>query len=178
MCDFTRPQTPILTAPDFARARQAAEETLRSLKIIYPPVDPRFIAEALGISVNYVKFAFPTSEEISGYIQPDKNQIVVNEELPTNRILFTIAHELGHFLLHKQYVKSHNYNVFPRYNNYPKGKPPEEVEADIFAANLLVPFYMLKKYENVASTHELAKMFCVSEDVIVNQLYWLRATSK
>ncbi|WP_272915751.1 ImmA/IrrE family metallo-endopeptidase [Aristophania vespae] len=62
----------------------------------------------------------------------------------------------------------------PRNNIYKTAKPPEEVEADIFAANLLVPFNILKKYAPIASPCELARLFMVSEDVIHNQLYWMK----
>jgi Zn-dependent peptidase ImmA (M78 family) len=72
--------------------------------------------------------------------------------------------------MHSEYAKSGEYKVLPRRNSYVGVKPPEEREADAFAANLLVPESMLKAYKGVASVSELATLFAVSEQVIVNRL--------
>ena len=45
--------------------------------------------------------------------------------------------------------------------------------ADAFAAELLVPLDMLRKYVDFASPSELAAMFMVSRDVILNRMKWL-----
>jgi len=74
---------------------------------------------------------------------------------------------LGHYFLHRE--------LFERYpNEYevlfraPIGAAKDvlEQEANAFAANLLVPKNMLRKYMNVASVAELSNLFNVSEDVI------------
>jgi Zn-dependent peptidase ImmA (M78 family) len=71
--------------------------------------------------------------------------------------------------MHKDWARGPNY-VLPRLNGYASTKPREEVEADAFAANLLVPTDMLKRYYRVASVYELSKIFVVSEQVINNRL--------
>jgi Zn-dependent peptidase ImmA (M78 family) len=71
--------------------------------------------------------------------------------------------------MHSDWAKGPNY-VLPRMNGYFATKPPEEVEADAFAANLLVPKNMLERYYRVASVYELSKIFVVSEQVINNRL--------
>ncbi|ASY64645.1 hypothetical protein SJ05684_c32230 [Sinorhizobium sojae CCBAU 05684] len=98
--------------------------------------------------------------------------IYINREIPPNRKTFTIAHELGHAILHEDYVKSMNYEAMPR-SNYHASKPVEEVEADVFAACLLVPKSMLGLYKNFADPNELAEMFAVSPDVVVHQLKYV-----
>lgn len=165
----------ILHKPNFRKARQKATNLLTELKMKEPPIDPRKIADFLGVKVTYDDF--PNEfKNVSGYIQSEERHIVVNTRQNDKRMFFTIAHELGHDLLHKDYAKSNDYRVLPRNDKYEGRKPPEEVEADIFAANLLVPFSVLKKYYKFASLSELSRLFMVSEDVIKNQLYWMQAT--
>lgn len=160
--------------PDFKRAASAATGLLKKYKIVAPPIDPETIAEAEGIRVLYADFAPPSDKDTSGFFRLSDNSILVNNDISDNRITFTIAHELAHHVLHQEYIRSNNYMPMPRNNWYPNGKPKEEVEADTFAANLLVPLPMLKKYMNVASVGELSRLFYVSEDVVINRLDLLR----
>jgi Zn-dependent peptidase ImmA (M78 family) len=58
--------------------------------------------------------------------------------------------------------------------SYENGKKPdEEKEANAFAATLLVPLNLLKRYKDVATISELSRMFMVSQDVILNRMKWL-----
>lgn len=166
-------RTGVEMAPNYRRAEQEARDLLRRFGIERPPVDPESVAEALGVPVVYAHFGPGTVDQISGFIQFDPLTIVVNEAIPPRRKTFTIAHELGHYLLHDQYAKSGQYRVMPRNNDYPGGKPDEEKEADAFAAHLLVPMPMFRKYKDYASPSELATMFAVSDDVVLNRLKWV-----
>jgi len=158
---------------DFKKAERHAKDTLKNFGLIRPPVDPEAIAEAMGVPVVYAKFSPGITDKVSGYIQFDPLRIVVNEDIRPARKTFTIAHELGHYLMHQAYAKSQNYQVLPRNNEHPTGKPDEEKEADAFAASLLVPLDLLRRYKDVASPLELSRMFLVSEDVILNRLKWV-----
>lgn len=155
---------------DWEKAKKAAAKVLSEYRLIQPPIDPEAVAEAMGIDVVYAQFSPDMKEKISGFIQFDPTRIVVNKDIHPNRMTFTIAHELAHYILHQEYAKSQNYQVMPRRNGYDTTKPPEEQEADCFAAELLVPMDMLKSYKDYASPRELARMFAVSEDVILNRL--------
>jgi len=154
-------------APNYSLARKTAVELLKKYRIDRPPIDPEAIAEAEGIDVVYVDFAQLT-DKISGLYDFDSNRILINKKLPDNRKTFTIAHELAHALIHREYAESANYSAMPRSNTH-VSKPDEEREADVFAACLLVPKAMLKKYRDYASDTELAKMFAVSSDVVTIQ---------
>jgi len=159
---------------DFKRAEQAARELVSRYKIKTAPIDPEAIAEAEGIEVVYVKFNGPIAEQVAGFSEPHNGRIIVNADLPSNRKTFTIAHELGHHKLHAEYLDDEGrYRVFPRFNSYDGPKPPEEKEADAFAAELLVPLEMLRKYVDFAAPTELAGMFLVSREVILNRMKWL-----
>lgn len=159
---------------DWNKAKKTAASVLKEYGLDKPPVDPEAIAEAMGVDVVYANFSPDVKDKISGFIQFDPLRIVVNKDISANRMTFTIAHELAHYLMHKDYAQSQSYQVMPRQNDYTTKKPPEEQEADCFAAELLVPADMLKRYKDFATPRELARMFAVSEDVILNRFKSLR----
>ncbi len=160
---------------DYGRARKAASDLLAKYKISKAPIDPEAIAEAEGIEVVYATFHGKIAEQVAGYSEPQNGRIVINRDLHTNRKTYTIAHELGHHILHKAYLDNDGaYQVFPRMQSYGGApKPPEEKEADAFAAELLVPIKFLREYVDFASPSELARMFLVSREVILNRMKWL-----
>jgi Zn-dependent peptidase ImmA (M78 family) len=155
---------------DHGRCSKAAHALLKKYGFDRPPIDPELIAEEEGLRVVYAEFEPPFDETTSGFFRLDDRSIVVNKAIATNRITFTIAHELGHFVLHEDYIRSNAYRPMPRHNRYEDAKPAEEIEADSFAANLLVPLSMLKAYCDVASIDELAKLFFVSREVVSYRL--------
>lgn len=160
-------------APNFKKASKAARNARKVLGR-KPPFDPEAVAERDGIQVVYAKLKEPYDQKISGFYRKRDNKIVVNRDISPNRMMFTIAHELGHAKLHQDYIKSENYRPVFRSNVHVGSKPAEEIEADTFAANFLVPLNILKKYKDVADVSELARMFAVSEEVIENRLDLLR----
>ena len=164
-------------ASDFNKIEKEAKRILREF---YPgrlPVDPEYVAERMGIDVVFAEFDDELSKKILGFIDMRESpRIIVNSEMPTNSKIFTIAHELGHFVLHKEYAESEDYEILARTNSSSSLKPKEE-EADAFAAGLLVPFEELKKYKDYASIHELSIMFMVSKSVIKDRLLRLEQLS-
>lgn len=155
---------------DFKRAEREAERLVTKY-YEQPPIDPEAIAEAEGIRVVYARFNGQMSAQVAGFSDPNNSRIVVNQDLPFNRKTYTIAHELGHHVLHQDYLSDDGkYQIFPRMNSYDGPKPSEEQEADAFAANLLVPLKMLRTYVDIASPRELAQMFMVSPDVILYRM--------
>ncbi len=155
--------------PNFKKASREAKRARAGLPAM-PPFDPEYIAEKRGIEVVYASFAPPHDEQISGFYRKSDNKIVVNREISPGRMVFTIAHELGHALMHQEYIKSNDYRPVYRSNSHEGDKPIEEIEADQFAANFLVPLSLLEKYKDVADVPELARLFAVSEEVIDNRL--------
>lgn len=157
-------------AADFARAQRAAENLLKEYGVTDAPIDPELLAEANGIDVVYSSFKPDLKNKLSGFIDLQDSRIVINKDIPATRMVFTIAHELGHYVLHREWAQSEQYRVMPRKDIYPDGKPAEEQEADAFASHLLVPRNVLRRYKNVASLPELARLFCVSEPVVLNAM--------
>lgn len=163
-----------MNRPNFKQCKDKADALLKKYAYTLPPIDPERIAEAEGIDVIYAEFEAPFNQNVSGFFDLGENRIVINKDISDNRITFTIAHELAHQQMHQEYMRSNNYIPMPRNNSYSGDKPKEELEADTFAASLLVPLKMLKKYEKYASVSELAKLFFVSESVIKKRLDVLR----
>jgi Zn-dependent peptidase ImmA (M78 family) len=141
----------------------------------YPDYDLTEIAKALGVDV----FEFdPSDSEINGVIQyrDSENEafrprIYLKREMQPTRKRFTLAHELGHFLLHPQKEKfrldTYNYSLDSE-------ESMEESEANYFAASLLVPKDRLTKVMTVTkNTEEVARYFGVSVPVIENRLKWI-----
>lgn len=151
------------------------------------PVEVREIASALGIRVQYE----PAEDELSGFLLRDlsrqKTIIGVNDRHPENRQRFTIAHELGHFLLHER-EKLHidrRFQVNLRDGKSSKGESEEEKEANLFAAELLMPVQFIQKdlvavealdLENDATIADLAKKYEVSTQAITFRLAYLGYT--
>jgi Zn-dependent peptidase ImmA (M78 family) len=159
---------------DFKAAKERARRLLKKYGYEHPPIDPEYVAECEGVEVVYADFEAPFSDEISGFYDPAANQIVVNKAIPPNRKTYTIAHELAHFLLHREYAESEQYKVLPRKNGYEDGtKPAVEQEADAFAAELLVPISMLRDYAYIGDAEELSRIFCVSRDALSYRMKWL-----
>lgn len=150
---------------NFNKAEQEARNVLKANFINEPPVIAEQVARNYGLNIQFFKFK-PEYFNVSGFID-SKGTLIVNADESGARQNFTIAHELGHYLL--GHLNSPEYGVLYR---RPMGEipvKPIEQEANCFAANLLVPEHMLKKYINqfpFANNFQLGKIFGVSADVI------------
>ncbi len=154
---------------DCTNAQKKAEELIEKYGYEYPFVDVFAIAQAEGLTLKeYKSDDNDVLKNTAGFFDPDSKTIFVNKDDPPNRITFTVAHELGHFILQHEAAK---YGVLPRWQIPGQEKEEVEKEADAFAANLLVPRKMLKKVmqeyglssKNVSI---LANMFGVSDAVM------------
>lgn len=148
---------------DFRRVKETVTEILDNNFISQPPVNAQKIAEDSGLSVSFVDF--PESlKDVSGFLDFQNKEIYVNNQEEPFRQNFTIAHELGHWFLHRNRVNE--YQVLMR---RPIGgeKSPLEKEANFFAASLLVPAEMLLncRLKNM-SNEDIAKKFKVTKAVI------------
>lgn len=115
-----------------------AENLLRQLDISDPPVIPAQVASQLGIRV--FRWDFP--DEISGILVFDENSAVigVNNSHSYVRQNFTIAHELGHYILHSadhSYIDLSEIELTGVY--FDESQQEQETEANQFAAALLMP---------------------------------------
>lgn len=155
-----------MRSADYRRARDEAARLVEKFRFTHPPINPEAIAEGMGVDVLFASFKGEWDRKVAGFYDVRQRVIYINKRDNPSRKTFTIAHELGHHILHQEYAKSENYHYMPRNNDYHGEKPVEEKEADEFAANLLVPLSMLRKYSGVANDFELAQLFSVSQQVI------------
>lgn len=138
------------------------------------PVDLHELASDLGLKV---KKSFDLEDDIAGMIECDDNDthtIFVNALQHPNRQRFTLAHEIGHFLLHRSLIgdglddtKAYRSTDAGKYYNGLVG-PQEETEANKFAASALMPSHLIDKYqeEGITEASELAKKLQVSEQAM------------
>lgn len=125
--------------------RERVEQLLRECGISKPPVPIDKIAKHLVIVVRFA----PTRLEVAGalIINGDEAYIAVNDAHSENRQRFTIAHEIGHFCLHKQGDHVHFDQDFLPYSQTSRSVLAinnREVDANQFAAELLMPTSMLE----------------------------------
>lgn len=153
--------------PDYQRAKGEAIQLLQKFGLEKPPVNPMDIAQHLGVKVSFVEFEKKLNN-ISGFYDFEEDTIFVNKDEYPLRKTFTIAHELGHRILHAEWAKSSDYKVLMRGDV--RTDDPKEAEANTFAANLLVPRFMLNKYWEDFSSTQLSELFVVSVPVIRNRI--------
>ena len=97
--------------PDYPRAEREALRLLNRAGLEEPPVDPIVIAGGLGVAVRFVSFSGESDRSVSGFYDCESNEIWVNKHEFPLRQTFTVAHELGHKVLHEEWAKSDNYRV-------------------------------------------------------------------
>ena len=103
-----------------------AAKARKSVNFDKLPVPVDKIAEKLGLKL--VEFEFP--ESFSGVLRKERGVIGVNKNHPLVRRRFTVAHELGHFIL------GHEGDSIDEQSDRPM---PLEREANTFASHLLIP---------------------------------------
>jgi Zn-dependent peptidase ImmA (M78 family) len=170
------------------RAELAAGRLLAYHGITSPPVDPEALAVADGVLV--VRRHFEDAD-VSGILfrDDDHHVIGVNSAHPLVRQRFTIAHELGHRALHpgRELILDVPVRVNLRDRTSSMASDIEEIEANAFAAALLMPEQMIRERVNrlpLAKRREpddtaaaLARIFKVSASALSFRLINLGLTS-
>ncbi len=162
-----------------SKIQAIVEELLVDCGITKAPVPVYRIAKARGarISADFLE------GDLSGFFYRDNKLAVigVNTRHSQVRQNFTVAHELGHFLLHDQaqLQVDHEFRVRLRNDLSSQGTDGSEREANLFAASLLMPKKFLvedldgKEYFDICDDtflHGLARRYGVSAQALVNRL--------
>jgi len=131
--------------------------------------DVHAIAEMLGLDVK--ELSIPDSS-VSGFLrnEDDAPEIVVNKDHSEERQRFTIAHEIGHFVLHASsplYLDDvHTAQpAFFRDAESSRATKISEIEANQFAAELLMP-----NGEIAEQARSLSNAGAALEDELVGRL--------
>ncbi len=127
------------------------------------------IADSLRIKI--IRHSF--SDDVSGvfFKKSDQLYLGVNERHHSHRQRFTIAHEIGHYILHSGEILHYDVNkhdlerVYFRADNI---SDLSEIEANHFAAELLMPEDLIYKCINhgIQKIKDLADKLDVSEDAV------------
>jgi Zn-dependent peptidase ImmA (M78 family) len=134
-----------------------------------PPVNIEAIIRGLGIELDKKASLDP---DISGQIEKSGNEtykVSVNSTDNYLRQRFTMAHELGHYLLHKNLMGDGLFDD-RAYRSTAAGKyatslvgPKEEAAANRLAARILMPAeIVVSEAQDASSVDALAKRFQVS----------------
>ena len=147
--------------------RKMAQKVLKESRITAPPVDLLTILQAHGIQYEEVD-DFPDTVDALIVERGRETYAAVNGRQHLHRRRFSLAHELGHFFLHRGGYSSEpvvTMDDLPSEEELVPTKDPAEAEADLFAGELLVPLAMLKPHARTGVA-ELSQIFLVSEHVI------------
>ena len=128
---------------------ELASQVLRTSKQLHAPID----VQAVAIAQNAVVRISDAEDQFAGYLfrdAPGGSAIIgVNRKHSPTRQRFTIAHEIGHLLLHAPSPGEpiHFDRIFMRRDvRSSQGTDPKEIEANIFAAELLMPGHLIAHF--------------------------------
>lgn len=161
----------MIEKPRYSHATKIAQKLISETKTGAPPVNLDKILSHVGI--NLLPYAFP--EKVSAILLKESDMLVVgvNSTHHPNRQRFSIAHEIGHYLL------GHYKDIFVDMSEISEGQfdtsdtehnKVQEQEANHFAGELLMPLFMLKRdFQKIRNVEEVAKLYKVSKDAL-----WIR----
>jgi Zn-dependent peptidase ImmA (M78 family) len=132
---------------------------------VKPPIPVEDIIERyLGLRLLYDDLHRVFGRDVLGVVYVESKAICINERLfessSEGRLVFTIAHEVGHWVLHRQYLETQEKDRSKQVIVSKKGNSKETIEwqADYFASCLLMP---------EKETREAFERVCSPEPLIV-----------
>jgi Zn-dependent peptidase ImmA (M78 family) len=132
------------------KIEEKVSEILQSMNMNYPPVPVDEVAQYLGLTVEKIQL----SENVSGILvlDGDVGTIGVNAGHALVRRRFSVAHEIGHYVLHKTdkslFIDKKYIAVYQRNEKSATGEDLLEIQANRFAAALLMPADMIRNAVN------------------------------
>ncbi len=144
-------QIPYFTHSDIGKKAQIfLSEYHASLELPIP------IEEIIDVKMGLDIVPFPNLYRdygLSGYLSQDRTTIFVDQFQPDNyeaKCRFTLAHELGHYVLHRSFYEDLPFRSLDEYVMWRKSIPPEDISwfethGDWFAGNILVPTTQLQE---------------------------------
>jgi hypothetical protein len=150
------------------KAELAAQNLLKKFNISEAPVPIKKLVRLSKVKLS----RYDLGDDISGILVVENgvSRIGYSPYESEVRQRFTIAHELGHFILHMKEKENglfvDNVKVMYRKQAPSRAQLLKEREANEFAANILMPFKLIKdSYKRITKKDEL-----VSDDEIVKRL--------
>jgi Zn-dependent peptidase ImmA (M78 family) len=162
-----------------SKAEEAASALIQRYRITEPPVPVEKIAEMEGAEIVRSK----SQGNEAGFALRDNGRTLIGVNAGNNRLRqrFTIAHELGHLALHpgKPLIVDPSVRINLRNEVSSLGTDFEEIQANLFAAELLMPrmlvIRLVSELASTTSSHEnavtsLADLFEVSKEAMSYRL--------
>lgn len=172
--------------PRYNRINAEVDRLLAEAQIKHAPVPVDKMARAAGAKVVYNDF----KDEVSGVLIRREGTVVIGvaKEQSEERRRFTIAHELGHLLLHdgEEVHVDKLFRINLRSPSSSKADDVEEIEANAFAASLLMPLSFLRTdlqgvvldIDDAARIEGLAKRYRVSTQAMTYRLMNIYAVDR
>jgi Zn-dependent peptidase ImmA (M78 family) len=154
-------------------ARERAREVLADYGSVMAPVPVEKVIKRRNIRVQFS----PLDQELSGMalVKDGVAVIGVNALHHPNRQRFTMAHELGHHIMHRAHIEGtvhvdKGFAILRRDTLAAQGTDRMEIEANAFASELLIPRDLLEPVigagdidlDDVDRLQAIAKKFKVS----------------
>lgn len=162
------------------KIKKLAEKLLSQIDFRRPPISKVEVAKALGVVIR----EGPLPDDLSGFLLRDGSKAVIgiNSLHSKARQTFTFAHECGHFVLHPARNFVDRSFMYYRSDASSHGADRQEVEANAFAAELLMPEAAIVgqlrgkiiDIEDDERVLELAAIFGVSAQALTYRLLNLR----
>lgn len=167
-------QIDLMILADIGNPKLIAEEIIKENKDISLPIQIEEIAKVVGIKeIKYIPNA-----QFEGALVANSGKtegiIACKAEVNIERKRFTIAHELGHFLIptHSNELTCETSSI--SYENRNKFINKEQ-EANCFASNILVPQYFLEKELSKIKYFDLEELCKLREKFLVSYEAFIRA---
>ncbi|MBZ9731186.1 ImmA/IrrE family metallo-endopeptidase [Salegentibacter sp. JZCK2] len=151
----------------FEKIEILAVELLGQFGYMEAPIPIKKLIKNLGIEIKPEYLG----DEISGLLVIEDKRTIIgyNSSEPTVRQRFTLAHELGHHILHRS--ESSNEKLFVdkimyRKNFTSKKEKKQEMEANVFASRILMPENLVKSEFNKI----LDSLDHLTEEDIINRM--------
>lgn len=155
--------------------RERARNLLKEFQIEHPPVPVIDMIEGNALTIERVE----REDDYDGELIPDRRIIRINVRKPDVRQRFTLAHELGHWMLfHKERLSESEDAFFDHDVDDNRPFDPEALkkhrdrEASIFAAELLMPTTWVKRdwIRLSRNVQALIALYAVSDDAMWNRV--------
>ena len=154
-------------------------EMYQSIDMYYPDNDLFDITDALGVEISAVDFpsllsGVENADQIIGALvnSEDEFTILVSSSNSPTRNTFIAAHELGHYILHRDSLTEGKLRLDNQY--FENSDDQEEMEANFFASNLLMPKSDFEKWVSQGyGSDELALRYGVSQQAVKVRQDWL-----
>lgn len=138
-----------------------------------PPIPVCEIIRKKGVKLYTADF-LQHKTTFSGFCDFKNDSIYLNQGDNRERKFLTVAHEFGHWILHKEDFKKEpeKYAFLPKEREIAGDDVVDEMEreADYFAMNLIMPSRLIEQFVLFYSVAELARLFNVPRSLMEKRL--------